>query len=126
MFKKSLIISILAMFIFSSFSAIAASKFDGNKRKGKYLLRKIYKACKKRGEVDSATPKISPADKTQAQWETNYALVKTKAKSKEYNELMKLFKCQPEWEKAKDKALLDIFTYMYEHASDSSTPAKCK
>jgi len=36
------------------------------------------------------------------------------------------FGCQEEWSSVSDKDLVDIFTYLYEHGSDSPTPAKCK
>ncbi|MCP4020587.1 MAG: cytochrome c family protein, partial [Desulfobacteraceae bacterium] len=69
MLKKSIISLILALFVLVTLSAAFASDGgpDGNKRKGKYTYRKVYKACAGRGEVDSATPKMSPADKTMAQ-----------------------------------------------------------
>ena len=69
MFKKSILIITVLMFTIVSFSmAFAATGPDGNKRKGKYTYRKVYKACAASGEVESATPKISPADKTMKQW----------------------------------------------------------
>jgi hypothetical protein len=59
------------MAVFFLFSAVGISfALDkGNKRKGKYTYRKVYKACFERGAVESKTPPISPADKTQAEWE---------------------------------------------------------
>ncbi len=126
MFKR--MISLIIMFVVTATigSAFSASEFSGNKRKGKYQLRKIYKACKKRGEVDSATPSVSPADRTQAQWKELYTLLKENKDAKAIEKKMAKFGCKEEWGKVKEKTLLNIFTYMYEHASDSSTPAKCK
>ena len=40
----------------------------GNKRKGKYTYRKVYNACYERGAIESKTPPLSPADKTQEEW----------------------------------------------------------
>jgi len=87
----------------------------GNKRKGKYTYRKVYKACFERGAVESKTPPISPADKSQAEWE---ALFSTKDFAQ--------FGCEEEWSSLDETQVTDIYTYLYEHASDSPTPAKCK
>ena len=87
----------------------------GNKRKGKYTYRKVYAACFKRGEIDSKVPFISPADKTQAEWDTVF-------ESKSFDQ----FKCSQEWDNLSETAISDIFAYMHSGASDSPTPAKCK
>ena len=69
MFKKSIITIMVFIFTVVSFSVAFASEGpDGNKRNGKYTYRKVYKACAANGEVESASPKISPADKTMKQW----------------------------------------------------------
>ena len=112
--KKAMIIllTLIASFVFTG-SVFAMEK--GNKRKGKYTYRKVYKACYERGEVQEAKPPVNPDAKTQAQWE---ALFDNKA----FGE----FPCQQEWNALSDKDLSDIFTYLYEHASDSGNPAQCK
>ncbi len=67
MFKKSILTLMALMFTIATFSAAFASQGpDGNKRKGKHTYRKVYKACAAAGGVESATPKISPADKKRA------------------------------------------------------------
>jgi len=38
----------------------------------------------------------------------------------------KSLSCKAEWEKRSEKDLQDIFSYMYNHAFDSPSPAKCK
>ncbi len=126
MFKKMIMFTIICSLASLYVGAKESGDFNGNKRKGKYLLRKIYKQCKKRGEVKSATPKISPADKTQAQWQALYTLMKKNKDQKNIKKKMQEFGCWKEWKAVKKKPLLDIFTYMYKHASDSSTPARCK
>jgi hypothetical protein len=88
---------------------------QGNKRKGKYTYRKIYKACMARGEVESAKPTVNPDAHTQAEWEEIFD-------NKKFDE----FGCKEEWSAVEDGDLVDIFTYLYQHASDSPTPAKCK
>jgi len=114
MVRKVILTLMAFIFIFTSVGiSVAAEK--GNKRKGKYTYRKVYKACHERGEVDSSKPDISPNTKTQAQWEQIFD-------KKEYDE----FGCKEEWDKLSEKDLLDIFAYMYEHASDSPNPVSCK
>lgn len=94
-------------------SGIAMEK--GNKRKGKYTYRKVYKACNERGEVDSPKPPVNPDAKTQAQWERAF-------ENKDFEE----FGCKQEWNALSEEDLSDIYAYLYEHAADSPTPAKCK
>ncbi len=114
MIRKVIVTVIAFIFVFSTIGfGFALDK--GNKRKGKYTYRKVYKACFERGEVESKTPPISPADKTQAEWDALFT-------SKDYSQ----FGCAEEWSSLNDTQVTDIYTYMYEHASDSPTPAKCK
>ena len=61
--KKWLMLA-LALTISISFVGAAFAMDKGNKRKGKYIYRKVYKACHQRGEVDSAKPPINPDAKT--------------------------------------------------------------
>ena len=114
MIRKAIITAMAFFFVFSTIG-VGFALDKGNKRKGKYTYRKVYKACFERGEVESKTPHISPADKTQAEWEALFS-------SKDYAE----FGCSEEWSALNDTQVTDIYTYMYEHASDSPTPAKCK
>jgi hypothetical protein len=101
-------------FVFSTVGASLALE-KGNKRKGKYIYRKVYKACFERGAVDSKVPPISPADKSQAEWEAIFT-------SEDFSQ----FGCEEEWNNLDDTQVTDIYTYLFEHASDSPTPAKCK
>ena len=112
---KKLIVTVMAfLFVFSAVGVTFALD-KGNKRKGKYTYRKVYKACFERGAVESKTPPISPADKTQAEWEALFT-------EKNFTQ----FGCEEEWSNLDDTQVTDIYTYMYEHAFDSPTPAKCK
>lgn len=116
MLRKICITMFALMFTLGSLSAVFADDGPGgNKRKGKYTYRKIVKACHARGEVDSATPKVSPADKKQAEWKQIF-------ESKNFE----AFGCQEEWDSASDKDILDIYSYFYSFAADSPTPATCK
>jgi hypothetical protein len=60
---------ILAIFLSTCFLGSAIAMEQGNKRKGKYTYRKVYKACQERGEVESSKPPINPDAHTQAEWE---------------------------------------------------------
>jgi hypothetical protein len=119
MFKKSIIVLIVFMFTLVSvsmaFASSAAGGPDGNDRKGKYSYRKVCKACFKAGDVDTATPKLSPADHTMAEWKAIFE-----------NKNFKEFGCESHWVALSDKAILDIYSYFWSHASDSPTPAKCQ
>ena len=88
---------------------------EGNKRKGKYTYRKVYKACMERGEVESPKPLVNPDAKTQAQWTRVF-------EDKDFVD----FKCQEEWAALSDEELADIYAYLHSGAADSPTPAKCK
>ena len=112
--KKAMTIG-LAMLLAFCFVGTGLAMEKGNKRKGKYTYRKVYKACSERGEVDSPKPVLNPDAKTQAEWEDTFD-------NKKFEE----FKCAEEWSNLSDKDLSDIFTYLWSDASDSPTPAKCK
>ena len=86
MFRKLVVTAMALFFVFSTIGAgFALDK--GNKRKGKYTYRKVYKACFERGDAESKTPVISPADKTQAEWTSIF-------ESKSFNQ----FGCEDEWQ----------------------------
>ena len=112
---RKIMVTVLAFFFLFSAVGISFALDKGNKRKGKYTYRKVYKACFERGAVESKTPPISPADKTQAEWEALFS-------GKDYSQ----FGCDEEWSNLDETQVTDIYTYLYEHASDSPTPAKCK
>lgn len=116
MLKKSIVTLMVLTFTFVTFSmAFASEGPGGNKRKGKYTYRKVYKACSGAGEVESETPTLSPADKKKAEWKGIF-------ESKNFEE----FGCIDYWAKLSDKDITDIYSYFYEFAADSPTPATCK
>ncbi len=114
MIRKIILTAMAVLFVFSTVG-LSFALDKGNKRKGKYTYRKVYKACFERGAVDSQKPPINPSDKTQAEWDALFT-------SKDYSS----FGCEEEWNNLNDTQVTDIYTYLYEHASDSPTPAKCK
>lgn len=116
MLKKTLIIAVLFLFTLGSAGAAFAGEGPGgNKRKGKYTYRKLIKACHARGAVESASPQVSPADKTMDEWKQIF-------EEKDFF----AFGCDVEWAGASDKDILDIYSYFYGFAADSPTPATCK
>ncbi|THB78907.1 MAG: cytochrome c family protein [Desulfobacteraceae bacterium] len=119
MFRKTLIGLTALLFVMVSvsfsFAADASGGPGGNDRKGKYTYRKVYKACAGRGEVSSPKPVVSPADKTMAEWKTIFESRNFEA-----------FGCLEEWGNLSDKDILDIYTYFYNHGSDSPSPAQCQ
>lgn len=119
MLKKSIITFLVIIFtlVFVSilFASATADGPGGNDRKGKYTYRKVCNACFKAGDVDTATPKLSPADHTRAEWKTIFE-----------NKSFKEFGCESYWEALSDKDILDIYSYFWGHASDSPTPATCQ
>ena len=112
---KRISMGLLAILLVLTFIGPVWAFEKGNKRKGKYTYRKVYKACMQRGEVDSSRPVLSPDAKTRAQWTRVF-------EKKDFGQ----FGCQQEWETLSEEDLGDIYSYLWEHAADSPTPAKCK
>jgi len=114
MIRKT-ITTIAILLLAVTFITPAMAGEPGNKRKGKYTYRKVYKACFERGAVESKKPHISPADKTMDEWKQVF-------ESKDFEE----FGCSDEWAALSEKDITDIYSYLHAHGSDSPTPAKCK
>jgi hypothetical protein len=116
MSKKITAALIAALFTLVSATLVfAAEGPKGNDKKGKYTYRKVYKSCSEAGQVESASPKISPSDKTMAQWKAIF-------EGKDFTE----FGCKDHWTALSNEDVLDIYSYFYGHASDSPSPATCK
>jgi hypothetical protein len=114
MMRRIILSVIAALFVLTSVGSALAME-QGNKRKGKYTYRKVYKACHERGAVETAKPPLNPDAHTQAEWEALFD-----------NRDFGPFGCQDEWGQLSDAQVTDIFTYLHAHASDSPTPLKCK
>ena len=112
---KKIFLALLAIIFVLSTVSFSFAMDKGNKRKGKYTYRKVYKACFERGEVESKTPPVSPADKTMAEWKAIF-------EGKDFS----AFGCDEEWAAASDTDVLDVYSYFYSFAKDSPTPATCK
>ncbi|MBI9084015.1 MAG: cytochrome c family protein [Desulfobacterales bacterium] len=114
MLRKGIFTITALIFLFSAVGA-AFSMDLGNKRKGKYTYRKVFKACMERGEVASPKPTVNPDAKTQDQWTRVFD-------KKDFED----FGCSQEWNALSEKDLMDIYAYLHGSAADSPTPAKCK
>ena len=109
MLKKTASI-LIALSVIVSFAGLAMAEGKGNARKGKYLFRKNCRSCH---AADASAKELSPISKTQAQWE---AAFKTNDQ----------LQCTTEWQKLSEKDLSDVHAYLWGHAYDSPSPAKCK
>jgi hypothetical protein len=109
---KKLILAVVAIIMTVSFVSVNLATPEGNGRKGKYLFRKNCRSCHSEG---GTAVELSPISKTQDEWQKVFS-----------NDAYTKFPCKAEWEKQSEKDLLDIYTYMYKHAFDSPSPAKCK
>ena len=110
MYKRILAIVLAVIFLSGSLGLALAASGKGNSRKGKYLYRKNCRTChSQKGNAKD----LSPLSMTQAQWKTTFA-----SKDK--------LACADKWTKLKDKDVTDIYAYLWGHAKDSPSPAKCK
>ena len=103
---KKIMTAGLALVLAFCFIGTAFAMEKGNKRKGKYTYRKLYKACYQRGEVKEAKPPVNPDAKTQDEWEAVFD-----------NRQFEEFGCQEEWSNLSDKDVVDIFTYLQHRPS---------
>lgn len=104
----SLAVAFAVLLALSAGFAFAADSMGGNARKGKYLYRKNCRSCH---GVDASD--LSPASKTQAEW-------------KKLFDGMASLPCRAKWPadmSAED--MKDTFSYLYDYAKDSPSPAKC-
>jgi mono/diheme cytochrome c family protein len=110
MFKRSIVVLLILGFIAAGLGVALAAGETGNSRKGKYLYRKNCRVC----HVENGKAKeLSPISMTQAQWKTTFD-----GRDK--------LPCKAEWAKLSDKDINDIYAYLWGHAKDSPSPAKCK
>jgi hypothetical protein len=112
---KKVLITAMSFLICLSVSGIASAMDQGNKRKGKYVYRKVYKACHERGAVETPKPPLNPDAHTQDEWTEIFD-----------NRQFETFGCEEEWIGLEEDQVVDIYTYLHAHASDSPTPLKCK
>lgn len=110
MLKRSVTLILALIMVLSGLGISFALDAGGNSRKGKYLFRKNCRSCHAEGQK---AKDMSPVDMTQAQWKNMFA---------DYKKLP----CYKDWKGLPEKDLKDIYSYLYGHAKDSPSPAKCK
>jgi mono/diheme cytochrome c family protein len=93
------------------FLAVAAAEPKGSETKGKFFFKKNCKTCHAKGKKEAS--EVTPLTKTQAQWKAYFTAGKH-AKGKE--DLSKML--TPE-------QLVDVETFLVNHASDSPQPETC-
>ena len=88
--------------------AVAAETLGGNARKGKYLYTKNCRTC--HGQTASD---LSPSSLVQAEWKVHF-------------ENAAALPCRDKWPAEMTEAdVKDTFSYLYDFAKDSPSPAKC-
>ncbi len=109
---KQITVGILSLSLLLGTVGLAIAADKGNERKGKYLFRKNCRTCHIEG---GEAKELSPITFTQAQWEEAFKPEKVAG-----------YPCQDKWAELSEKDRNDIYAYMYNHAADSPSPAKCK
>lgn len=105
---RSTLTSILtALVIVFTIATLAFAWGDGNGRKGKFLYRKHCRTCHGASASD-----LSPADKVQAKWKSTFENIES-------------IPCYNDWPEMPEADINDIYTYLYDYAKDSPSPAKC-
>ena len=93
-----------------SLAAMGASSPKGNDGKGRYYFRQTCKECHTKGAKGG---EITPLSKTQAQWRSYFLKGKHSGGSETLIKVMA------------DTQLLDVQTYLINHAADSLQPETC-
>jgi|SRR5579864_167836 mono/diheme cytochrome c family protein len=111
--KLQLVISSLTAVVLAgllSVAAMDASAPKGNDGKGRYYFRQTCKECHTKGAKGG---EITPLTKTQAQWRSYFLKAKHAGGSEALIKVMA------------DTQLLDVQTYLVNHAADSLQPETC-
>ena len=82
----------------------------GNEAKGKYYFKSNCKECHTKAAVGG---EITPMSKTQAQWKAYFMTAKHHKRSEPLSKMMP------------DEQLLDVQTFLVNHAVDSLQPETC-
>ena len=111
--KLQLVVSTLTAVVLAgllSVAAVDASAPKGNDGKGRYYFRQTCKECHTKGAKGG---EITPLTKTQAQWRSYFLKGKHAGGSETLIKVMA------------DTELLDVQTYLVNHAADSLQPETC-
>ena len=107
-YVRFLISTLIALSLAALLTAGTAPK--GNEGKGRYYFRQTCKECHTKGAKGG---EVTPLTKTQAQWRTYFT------KGKHAGGAEPLTKIMP------DAQLLDVQTFLVNHAADSLQPETC-
>ena len=116
MFLKTRIVrivlsSLAALAVASSLAVVASAGAPrGSETKGRNYFRKSCKDCHVKGAKGG---EVSPLSKTQAQWRLYFQKAKHASGSEPLSKLMD------------DSQLLDVQTFLINHAADSPQPETC-
>ncbi len=102
--------ALVAAAILSTIAFAGAAQPKGNDAKGRYYFRQTCKECHTKGAKGG---EITPLSKTQAQWRGYFAKARHGAGSEGLTKVMP------------DAQLLDVQTYLVNHAADSLQPETC-
>ena len=100
----------LAVAALLSAASINPSQAKGNDGKGRYYFRQTCKECHTKGAKGG---EITPLTKTQAQWRTYFLKGKHAGASELLTKVLA------------ENQLLDVQTYLINHAADSLQPETC-
>jgi cytochrome c5 len=101
-------LAVAAMLCTAALAGSATPK--GNEGKGRYYFRQTCKECHTKGAKGG---EITPLSRTQAQWRTYFLKGKHAASAEALNKVVT------------DVQLLDIQTFLVNHAADSLQPETC-
>ncbi len=109
---RFLISGLAALTVAATLTTLAsgAAQGKGNEGKGRYYFRQTCKECHTKGAKGG---EVTPLTKTQAQWRAYFT------KSKHASGAEPLSKVMP------DAQLLDVQTFLVNHAADSPQPETC-
>jgi cytochrome c553 len=109
--KLRFIASALTVFVMAAlFCTILTAASRGSETKGRKFYRETCRTCHTKGAKGG---ELTPLSKTQAQWRTYFQKATHANKTEPLNKIMT------------DDQLLDIQTFLINHAADSPQPETC-
>lgn len=112
---KSISMVVLLVIFCIVFTAQVMADYKGNPRKGRYLYRKNCLSCHAKDADEKGAGKVvQPSSRTQEQWKGTFE-----------NDGYKKLKCIGQWKALSDSDIIDLYLFLFDHASDSPTPLTC-
>ena len=108
---RFVISALIALFVAALLSTVVnAGSLKGSETKGRNYFRGSCKECHTKGAKGG---EVTPMSKTQAQWRAYFTKAKHSGGTEPLNKVMS------------DIQLLDVQTYLINHAADSPQPETC-